>query len=166
MEIEIGKILKPQGIKGELKVLPLSDAEFFKSIKLIKINGTESKIQSVSIRDGFVFLKIDACNDRDTAENLRDTIITSEKSDLPDLKEGQYFYEDLIGCHVYLSNGEYAGEIIDIENYGNADIFNIHKDFNTILCPYIKGIFIEIDIQNKKITADEKKYKEVTDYED
>ncbi len=166
MDIQLGKVIKPQGIKGELKVLPLTSADFFKSIELVKINGTECKIQSASVREGFVYLKLDICDDRNKAETLRDAVITAPKEALPDLAEGQFYYDDLIGCQVYLDNGEFVGEVTDIENYGNADIFDITKDFSTTLCPYIKDVFTSIDIHSKKIIANTKRYKEVTEYED
>ena len=166
MEIKLGRVLKPQGIRGELKVEPLTKPEFFKYIEQVRINNKDCKIVSASIREGYVFLKLNVCNDRNTAETLRDAIITAEKETLPDLEDNEYFYDDLVGCQVYLDNGEFVGEIVDIENYGNADIFNIHKGLNTVLCPYVDKVFKEIDIHNKKIIADTQRYKEVTEYED
>ena len=166
MKIELGRVLRPQGIKGEIKVEPLSNPEFFKAIELIEINGKEANIQSVSIRDGVVYLKLDIICDRNAAENYRGAIITAEKEALPDLEEGQFYYDDLIGCQVYLDTGEFVGEIVDIQNYGNADLFEIHKDYSSILCPYVDGVFTSIDTKAKKIIANAKRYKEVTDYED
>ena len=166
MKVELGRVLKPQGIKGELKVEPLSNPEFFKDISLVEINGQEANIESASIRADGVYLKLDIIHDRTEAEKYRDAVITVEREALPDLEEGQFFYEDLIGCQVYFESGEFVGEIVDIENYGNADLFAIHKDFSTVLCPYIDGVFTSIDTHAKKIIANEKRYREVTDYED
>ena len=42
MKIELGRVLRPQGIKGEIKVEPLSNPEFFKAIELVEINGKEA----------------------------------------------------------------------------------------------------------------------------
>ena len=166
MKIELGRVLRPQGIKGEIKVEPLSNPEFFKAIELVEINGKEANIESASVRDGAVFLKLDIIGDRNAAENYRDAIITAEKEALPDLADGQFYYDDLIGCRVFFETGEFVGEIVDIQNYGNADLFEIHKDYGSILCPYVDGVFVSIDIKAKKIIANEKRYKEVTDYED
>ncbi len=166
MKVTLGKILKPQGIKGEVKVLPLSNPDFFKKISLVTINNKEASIESASVRDGFVYIKFDCINDRNTAESYRDAEICAEKDALPDLENGQFYYDDLIGCQVYYPNGELIGEIIDIQNYGNADIFEIHKGFSNILCPYIDGVFTEIDTKKKRIVVDEKRYREVTEYDE
>ena len=78
MKIELGRVLRPQGIKGEIKVEPLSNPEFFKAIELVEINGKEANIESASVRDGAVFLKLDIIGDRNAAENYRGAIITAE----------------------------------------------------------------------------------------
>ncbi len=166
MKIELGKILKPQGIKGELKVLPISLPEYLKSVELVEVDGKEAKILSCSLRDGFAYVMLDICKDRDTAETLRDKIIKADKDDLPDLADGQFFYEDLIGCKVYFEDGEFVGEIVDIENYGSADIFVIKNGLNIINCPYVGEVFKDIDTKLKRITANKKDFEGVTKYED
>ena len=77
---------------------------------------------------------LDICKDRNTAETLRNAIITVDKEVLPDLEDGQYFYDDLVGCQVYKENGSLIWEILDIENYCSADIFVIKNGFSTIDC--------------------------------
>lgn len=166
MYIEIGKILKPQGIKGELKVLPLSEPEYLKSVELVKVGGRQAKILSCSLREGYAFIMLDICKNRDDAEGLRDFIIEVEKDVLPDLEEGQYFYEDLIGCEVYFEDGEKLGEILDIVNYGASDVFEIKDGYGSVDCPFVDGVFVEIDVKKKKIIANRKRFDEVTKYED
>ena len=39
MKIELGKIIKPQGIKGELKVEPYSNPNYLKLVELVDLNG-------------------------------------------------------------------------------------------------------------------------------
>lgn len=166
MEIQLGKILKPQGIKGELKVFPMSNPEFFKKVSFVKINGQELKIERVSIRDDGVYLKLDKINNRNEAECYRDKIILVDREILPELNKGQYFYDDLIGCEIVFADGEKVGEIVDIENYGTADIFEIKQGFGTILVPFVDGLFDSIDTKSKQITVNRKRFLEVTDYED
>ncbi len=166
MEVELGKVLKPQGIKGELKVLPISLPEYLNSVRDIKIGGRPAKIVKCSLREGYAYIMIDICQDRNTAETMRELIITADKQSLQELKEGQFFYDDLIDCKVYFEDGELVGEIIDIESYGSADIFVIKQGFRQIDCPYVDGVFTEFNIELKRITACKKRFLEVTDYED
>ena len=165
MKVELGKILKPQGIKGELKVQPLSNPDYLKSIQDVTLNGQPVKIEKCSIREGYAYIMLNICKDRNTAETLRDAIISVDKESLPDLDEGQYFYEDLIGCQIYDEANNLIGEILDIENYGSADIFVIKQGFTTIDCPFVDGVFKAIDTKQKKVIVDKQKFTEVTDYE-
>lgn len=166
MKLQIGKVLKPQGIKGELKVQPLSSPEFFKEIPQVFIAGKTARIEYVHIRNDGVYLKLDLINDRNEAEEYRDKIIYAERDALPELKKNQYFYDDLIGCDVVFEDGEGVGELVDIQNYGTADIFEIKRGYTAILVPFVEGVFENIDTVNKKIVANRKRYLEVTDYED
>ena len=56
--IEIAKILKPQGIKGEVKASPSTNVlAVFKYVKNVFIGDKEFEIESLSIRRGFLYIK-------------------------------------------------------------------------------------------------------------
>ncbi len=166
--IDLGKVLKPQGIKGEIKVEPISDSDFFEKIDSVVIDGNEFTIESASVRGGFAYLKLSGVDSIDNAEALRGKVLKIEKEKLPSLKEGQFFYEDLIDCKLYTLNDKYIGEIVGLQNYGSSDLLEIHgvNQFGSMLCPYVVGLFESVDIKSKKIIINEKKFKELTDYED
>ena len=159
----IGKVLKPQGIKGELKLEALTEPQFFCAIKHVFIDEREYKIEKASVRGEFVYLLLEGIDTRDLAEALRDKIVSVPKSDLPELKEGQFFYEDLIDCSLFNENDKKIGDIVGIENYGSADLLEIHFDrqFGSSLCPYVDGLFSSVDIASKKIVVNEKRLKEL-----
>ena len=57
--IKIGAIVKPQGIKGEVKVIPLTDdINRFKLLKSVYIDGKVYKVNYAKIAAGFVILSI------------------------------------------------------------------------------------------------------------
>ena len=166
MRVELGKVLKPQGIKGELKVLPLSKPEFLLEAKEITLDNKPSRITKCSIREGYAYIMLDICSDRNTAETLRDAIVSADSENLSELEQGEYYFEDLIGCKVYNEKGEDLGEVIEVENYGTADIITIHKGFSSIACPFLNDVFVDVDTKSKKIVVDSARFLEVTDYED
>ena len=161
--ISIGKVLRPQGIKGEIKVEPLSDPQFFCAIKKIFIDDIEYEIISASVRGEFVYLKLSKVDSRNRAEDLRDKILYVPKKDLPTLKEGQFFYADLVDCDLYDENEKKLGSIVGVENYGASDLLEIHFEgqFGSTLCPYVEGLIVSADISNKKIIVSEKRLKEL-----
>ncbi len=166
MQIELGKILKPQGIKGELKVLPLTKEEAISTATNVVIDGVEAKVVSCKFRDGYAYIMLDICKDRNFAETLRDKIISLPSGAEIGLSDNEYLFSDLIDCEVYDTQNKYLGKVVEVENYGATDIITIHKDLESIACPFLKSVFLSVDTAKKKIVVDGKKFDEVTNYDE
>ncbi len=157
----IGEILKPQGIRGEIKVKCYLDtlAEF-KSFKKIYIEGTEYKVLSFKQADGFVFLGLSGIADRNTAELMRGKKIEGNREDAKPLEEGRYYIVDVIGCVVQGLKGKVYGEVIDIFS-AKTDVYTIKNGEETLMFPIADGVVESFDIDNKKIIVNEKRFSEV-----
>lgn len=164
--LSVGKILKPHGIKGELKVESYMDsAESFLPIKHVKIKNTTYTIKKVRVSGGFVYLFFDGIDNMDMAEKLRSCEIFAERTELPDLPIDRYYICDLIGCSV--SDGDKVyGKIKDVLNYGSADIVVLSKQGKEISFPWIKEVEKSIDIDAKLFLVNKDKFQEVVVYED
>ncbi len=161
----IGKILKPQGIRGELKIKPFVDEENFKQLKTVLIDQKEFNIKSVSARDGFVFASFLEIKDRNEAETFRDKDVCVSQDDLLPLKENEFFVDDLIGSVIFDENGEKIGKIKDVQNFGASDIIVIRDGSEEILCPFLNKVFVSVDTKNKVVTVSKKHFLEVTQSE-
>ena len=158
--IEIAEIIKPQGIKGEVKAMPLTNVlAVFNSLKSCQIGVEEMQIEHLSIRQGFVYIKFKNINTRNDAEKYRNKTIKIEKSLLEEAKEeDDFLVDDLIGMLLYDDKGEYVGQIVDILNYGATDIFVIEKEERQYEVPYVKDVFVS---KGKTLIVDSEKLKEV-----
>ncbi len=165
MNIKVGQIVRPQGIKGELKVRMLSVSQFFEKGKLLYIDDQQYKIVSSRANGDFAVIKLDNVNDCNMAESMRDKLVYADKASVV-LPNNQYFYDDLIGCMLVDEQEQRLGEIVDIENYGASDILHIKSKEDTTQCPFVNGLFVHVDVQNKKIQVSTQKYLELTNYED
>ena len=163
---EIGKITKPQGLKGELKVQALSNnLERFLNYKYVYLGQEYAKTSVINARvqGGFVYLVLDGINSIDDAERLRNQLIFIDKSQLPKLDEDEYFISDLIGCVVCDENNKELGVVTDIDNFGVVDTITI-KNKETkkeILFPFLDRVIDFVDINNKIITIKNKEFDEV-----
>lgn len=153
--IEIGRIVKPQGIKGELKIVLNCDFSRFNSIKKIYISGKEFKITNSSYRDA-LYLKLEGINSRNEAELLRGEEVFVDETNLAELKEGEFYFKDLIGLVVLDESGKEIGKIEDIEQYGAADIINIRERNILFSVPFIDSVFLKID--NSKVIISREEY--------
>ena len=159
--LTIGTILKPQGIRGEVKVKPYTDfAEDFRDIKRIFLDGQEMKVLSVRVGAGAVFLGLKGVPDRHAAELLRGKDVVIPREEAPDPGEGRYYIADLLGCELVTEEGEMLGTLKDIRQAA-TDVYTLERGGKEILFPAVKGVITELDIENKKITVNKKRFEEV-----
>lgn len=159
--LTIGTILKPQGIRGEVKVKPFTDdAEDFRSIKRIFLDGEEVRVLSVRVGAGAVFLGLKGVPDRNIAERLRGKDILIPREDAPDPGEGRYYIADLLGSELFTEEGERLGVLKDIRQAA-TDIYTLEMDGKDILFPAVKGVITDIDIEERKITVNKTRFSEV-----
>ncbi len=158
--IEVARILKPQGIRGEVKALPLTNVlAVFDGLKEVSIDGRRVKVLNLSLRQGFLYVTFEGCTSRNDAENLRNKFIEIEKEKLENAKgEDEFLIDDLIGMTLYDLEGEYVGQIVDVVDYGSGDIFVIENNGRTIEAPYVEKAFIK---RGEKLVVDRKAFDEV-----
>lgn len=165
--IIIGKVIKVIGIKGEIKINPLTDDMLrFKKLKIIYLNGIPYHILSCRFDKAFVYLKLSGINSRDEAEKLVDEYVEIDRVNAITPQENSYLIVDIIGCRFYLNDGSFIGKVIDVAQYGAADVFTIEKDEAVCRCPFLKKLISKIDIESKVIIADKKEFEAVCIYED
>ena len=151
----IAEVLKPQGIRGEIKVKTFTDApENVKAFKTVYIDGNPYKILSFRVgNDGAAYLGLRGVPDRNAAELLRGKTIEGERDDGPILDEGQYYIVDILGLLCETEEGEVLGTVTDISNF-SSDIYTIEKAGKKILFPAVKGVIKRVDLENKKLIVD------------
>lgn len=159
MKIEVGKILKPQGIKGEMKVVLFISYDRFKGLKQVTINNRVYDVKSAVERLGFVYMTLDGVNDRNEALELHSMSIFAECEEIT-LEDGECFVQDMIGMEVYVGE-ECYGNILSIEQYGSADVITIQGKFGKWQFPYLADLVVRLDMENKKLYLDEKRFEEV-----
>ena len=155
----LGKIVKPQGVKGELKVYPAdTNLSIYKNIKKVYIDNQEIVLSNFCIRSQFIYIKLPTCNDRNVAEKYRNKIVFVD-SDALSLNKNTYFTNDLLESEVYADSGEYVGVLVDIESYGSADVLTILEDKREYKIPFLTSIVTKVE--NKKLVVNKQKYNEV-----
>lgn len=161
----IAEVLKPQGIRGEIKVKTFTDApENVKAFKTVYIDGNPYKILSFRVgSDGAAYLGLRGVPDRNAAELLRGKTIEGERDDGPILDEGQYYIVDILGLSCQTEEGETLGVVTDISNF-SSDIYTIEKAGKKILFPAVKGVIKRVDLENKKLVVDKKIFDEIAVY--
>ena len=161
-ELIVGTILKPQGIRGELKVKPFTDtAEVFSGFDRVFLDGVPYKILSVRTGDGFVYLGLRGVPDRNAAELLRGKSLTLPREEAPEPAEGSYYIADLIGCAIVTEEGEKLGVLADVTPAA-TDVYTLKRATGEeIIFPAAKGVVLSVDPEKRTVVVSKRRYLEV-----
>ena len=148
----IAQVLKPQGIRGELKIKTFTDyPQDIKAFKTVYIDDTPYKILSFRVgNDGAAYVGLRGIPDRNAAELFRGKLLEGNREDGPELEEGQFYIVDVIGLACETEEGEFLGNVVDIKNL-SSDVYTIEKAGKRILFPAVKGVIKRIDLENQKV---------------
>lgn len=159
---EIGEIVNTHGVRGELKVIPLTD-DINRYDKLdwvyIRINGEQKKydIEGIRYHKNNVLLRLKGVNDMNSAELLKGCFVEIPRELAIKLPKGSYFIADLVGCRVLDEREKDLGRVEDVIETGSNDVYVVRTARNKqILIPAIKEVVLEVDVENKRIRIKQK----------
>ena len=151
--IAIGKIGRPHGIRGEVKVVPLTDwPERFQYLRSVYLEaegeeGVWVEVERAQVRGNRIILKLAGIEERDQAEQVRGRVLKVYEEELP-LPEGYFHVFRLIGMDVRSSAGETMGTIVDVLRMPSHDIYVIDSNGREIMIPAVKKFVKRVDIEN------------------
>ena len=156
---KIGVITKPQGVKGEVRVYPTTDAlESFELLVEKKVmigeNMLPYELSAARTQKGMVFLKFVGVDDRNSADELAgEAIFVTEEQVLP-LAKDEYFERDLIGMEVNAEDGQNLGHLTKIIYTPANDVYVIKPpDGKAFMIPAIKDVVKHVSVRDGKMTV-------------
>ena len=125
-KILVGKIVAPQGIRGECRVQTYSESEKdFQKFHIVSAKFNAEQFHFVRVlKPGLIIAKIDGFDDRNAVETLRGVELFISRDDLPKLKDNEYYQSDLIGFDV-IRDGQKIGKVDCFQNFGGGDIIEL-----------------------------------------
>ncbi len=168
----IGTVLKPQGIRGEVKIKSYAAniESFLKWKRFFRLSGGSYlpvAIRPVRIQDSFVYAVPDQCASANDAEKYRgyDLYIPHADAADPDSRSGSLI-ADLIGCRAVSENGEEIGVLKDVLQHGPVDIWVFATPKGNLMVPALLSVFPEVDTAKGIIAVCGDRLTEVAVYED
>ena len=157
--LSIGQIVNTHGIRGEVKVYPLTDdASRFDKLKEVYIEAknemTKYQVESAKHLKNTVILKLKGVDTMNDAEKLRQLYIKVGRWDAVRLPKDTFFICDIVDSEVFDIHGELLGKLHDVLQTGSNDVYVVKNDTKEILIPALKTVVKEINLQNKKIIVD------------
>ncbi|MDH5564608.1 MAG: ribosome maturation factor RimM [Nitrospirota bacterium] len=155
--VTIGRVLKPFGIRGEVKVESMSDVpgrfEGLQTVYLTLPHGTESQkettVTQVREVNGGYIVKFSAFSTPEEAALFRGAWVCIPTShDLP--REPDTFYQfELIGLRVEDPDGQYMGHVEEIREYPQHHVLVVRNKEAEFLIPANRKIIEKVDLDNQ-----------------
>ena len=165
----IGQIVKPQGVRGEIKVLPMTDdPERYLDLEYVFLDEkgeTQLEVTGARIREGFAYITLDGITDRDQVERMRNMFLYIDRANAAPLPEGRYYVADLIGMQVSDDKGNELGKLVDVMQAGGNDVYEV-KGKRVFRFPAIKKVLKNVDIEEEKLTLDGEVLSQIAVYDD
>lgn len=154
--VVIGKVGAPHGLRGEVRVIPLTDfPERFESLREVFVGERVFHVEHVHYHRQFVLLTLAECTSREAAAKLTGELLRVAREDAAPLAEGEFYTFDIIGLAVLDMAGERLGEVANVLKTGSNDVYVVKKpDGAELLVPALKKVVREIDITGGFLRVD------------
>ena len=155
-EIIIGKIVAPHGVRGDIRILPLTEKpDLFLDLEYLLLEGGKKlTVKNARFQKRMILVTTKEVTSMNEAELLRDKNIYIKAEDLPELEEDEFYVADLVGIPVYDLEGNQIGTFKDSLSTGSNDVYIIAvPGAKDILVPALKEYFKEINLAEKRIVV-------------
>jgi len=163
--LSVGRIQSAYGIKGWVWVYsntePPSNIFAYTPWYLqVGQEWREVKIADWREQGKGLVARLQDCADRNAAEALHGAAIWTDKANLPDLPEGDYYWSDLMDLSVWTVDGKLLGQVHSMMETGANDVLVVKPSVGSIdqterLIPWLPDrVVTTVDIANKRLTVD------------
>lgn len=151
----LGEILRPHGIRGELRLRPRTDyperlaqrARVFLGRGPHDSGAREYRLRGLRWHGRYALLSLEGIANRDAADALRGLQVMAPLAEAVPLEEGEFYLYQLIGARVETSAGEALGRIAEVLETGANDVYILRgSEYGEILLPATDETILETDI--------------------
>ncbi len=166
--LSIGQVLRPQGLKGQVKIRPdTDDPGRFSALDAVYIQDKAGgfvplAISAVSQRGGFVYLNLGEDNTVEAAQLRRGLMLYVPRELAVPLGEHENFITDLIGCRMVDTEGALIGTVVDVLQPGANDVYVVQTPQGSLLVPALLQVVLEVDVASKHMLVDAQRLWEVS----
>ena len=148
--IRVGRIVGAFGIRGQVKVEPLTHfVERFDKGRILYLEGQPVEIKSSQFHKKHFLLGFAEVPDTNAAETLQWKDLEADDDIVPELDEDEYLTEDLIGLMVLTEEGRPLGKVDEVLPYPAHDVLVVGK----IMVPAVEEFVKEVDLDGKRIVV-------------
>ena len=153
--IVIGRVGAAHGIRGELRIIPLTDfPERFAALREVMVGDELLHIESVKPQGKNFLMRFREYTVREDAQKLAGRLLTVARAEAAPLDEGEYYVFDIVGLTVYDEENNELGTVENVLRTGSNDVYAVRsEDGREILIPALRKVVRTIDVPNGRMTV-------------
>ena len=165
LEVVVGRIGKPHGIRGEVTVDVRTDEPERRYadgavLRAQAPKGSAFTYRSVSVtstrwHQGVLLVRFAELGDRNEAEVARGVVLhaTIAADAVPDDPE-EFYDHQLVGLSAHDLDGTHLGEVTGLVHGGAQDLLAIKAlDGRATLVPFVKALVPEVDLEQRRVVV-------------
>jgi 16S rRNA processing protein RimM len=158
--VVVGRVGKPHGVRGEVTVEALTDVpDRFAVGQSLLLNLRDRIGRSVEVvasrpHGAAWVVKLQGCEDRDQAADLRGALLEVALDDVPPPPEGSWYHYQLIGCRCVDREAGNLGRVVEVVEDGGGWILEIEDNGRRLLLPLVEAYLLRVDVANGLIETD------------
>lgn len=159
--LAVGRVLRPHGIRGELRVAIITDyPERLGQHACFYLASPDSPeavrcypVEKLRRHRKVLLLKLGGCDDRNDADELRGMLVQIPLEKAVPLGEGEYYHFQLIGVRVETEDGEWLGQVVEVLETGANDVYVVRGPQGEVLLPAVGDVVLELDLELKRMVV-------------
>lgn len=152
--VEIGYLIGPHGIKGEVKVKSFTETPenlFFYEEFFFGLETKPIKLRLVrKIKQNFICF-VENIKTRYEAEKLKNLIIYIKRENLPPLSDDEFYQRDLLNFDVYNLERHDLGFVTSFNDFGGGLLIEVEKNKKRFYLPIGKPFLKNINYRDKEV---------------
>ena len=161
--ILVGLVVRPHGLRGEVKIEIHSDVSdrFQPGRELLlgprgRSGGAQTRRRRVRvasfrpIRGGGV-LRLEGWETRESAEELRDARLEVMRCEVPKAPDGLYYHFELVGCRCIDATHGDLGEVVAVVEDGGGVLLEVSTADRTLPVPFVEAFLESVDVAGREI---------------
>lgn len=157
----VGRIRKPHGVFGELKVaVKVDDPDRFYDLDRVfvsrnaeDVNPVELTVTGVRFHRQDALLTFEGYASREKSAELNTQWLFVALEDAVPLEDDELYTFQMIGMDVVTEEGQSIGTVKSIFETGANDVLVVKRDTDEVLIPDIPDVIRKIDVEAKAITV-------------
>ena len=148
-----GRVGRPHGLDGSFHVSQARSELLHEGARL-SVAGRWRTVARRSGTEARPIVRLQDCSARGQAESLRGQPLLAARADTPPLAEGEWWVEELEGCHVH-DGGRAVGVVRGVTALPSCDVLAVERaGGGELLVPLVRDAVRRVDVAGRRIDVD------------